>query len=248
MLNLPGECPLPTLSPAPVVILVRPQMAENIGAAARAMANFGAGDLRLVNPLPFDLVHAGRMACDGLKILENSRRFPDLKSALADCAYSIATSRRFRRVDIPPLNPREASERLVTLPTLQTRALVFGSEQSGLSNEDLFLCDCASYIPTTEQGSLNLSQAVLLYLYEWHWASQSPAPLAQDRLATHSEKQRAYELLTRLVEASEYRPKERLPEFQRRVKLLFESRPLTHREQRIWLKLLRYLEKKVLPK
>ena len=90
-----------------------------------------------------------------------------------------------------------------------------------------------------------MGQAVLLYLYEWFLsAPPEPAPpLALDRPATHAEKQRSYDLLGKLLQAADYKPITRLPEFIRRVKLLFETRPLTFREQKILLKALRYLEK-----
>jgi tRNA/rRNA methyltransferase len=230
----------------PVIVLVRPQLAENIGAAARAMANFGGRDLRLVAPRPFDLALAERMACDGRDILARHQVYPDLAGALADCAYALATSRRLRRVKIPPLAPRAAAERLAALPPSSRKALVFGSEQAGMTNEELFLCDAASTIPVTEQqGSLNLAQAVVVYCYEWFLAAQqaTPLPYTAERLATHEEKQRIYDLLATLLLAADYQPRSRFPEFLRRVKLLFENRILTRREQRILLKVLRYLEK-----
>jgi tRNA/rRNA methyltransferase len=244
--------PLPLQPPA--VILVRPQLPENIGAAARAMANFGSSDLRLVDPRPFDQVHAARMACDGRDILEQARIFPDLRSAIADCVFTIATSRRLRRVKIPPLAPSEAVTRMTTFSQGQPTALVFGAEQSGLTNEELFLCDTASTIPTTDLGSLNLGQSVVVFLYEWFKSTQTqdlaqgsiPAPA--DPMATHADKQRSYDLLEQLLIAAEYKPLTRLPEFMRRVKFLFETRPLTHREQKIFLKFLRYIEKLVPPK
>lgn len=234
----------PTFQP-PVIVLVRPQLAENIGAAARAMVNFGGRDLRLVAPRAFDPALAERMACDGRDILARRQTFPDLASALADCAYALATSRRLRRVKIPPLAPRAAAERLAALPPASRKALVFGSESAGLTNDELFLCDAASTIPVTNQGSLNLAQAVVVYCYEWFVAAQQAPPLPFDSspLATHEEKQRIYDVLADLLLAADYQPRSRFPEFMRRVKLLFENRLLTRREQRILLKVLRYLEK-----
>lgn len=251
----------------PAIVLVRPQMAENIGAAARAMVNFGASDLRLVCPQARDMSLAERMACDGRGLLRAARTFPSLAAAVAGCAFTVATTRRARRIKLPAVTPAAVAEQLCSLPADSACALVFGAEQSGLSNEELFLCDAASTIPATENGSLNLGQAVVVYLYAWFQAalaretagaSRPCRPtrgrrLAGDscvwddreplRLATHEEKQRAYDLLGKLLVAGRYKPIERLPEFMRRVKLLFEQRPLNEREQRILLKLLRYLEK-----
>lgn len=229
----------------PAIVLVRPQLAENIGSAARAMINFSACDLRLVTPRPYDKRLAGRIACDGRNIISQSRTFPDLRSALKDCIFTIATSRRLRRIKIPPLSPKTAAARLTALPAGQPAALVFGAECDGLTNQELFLCDIAATIPAAEKGSLNLGQAVMVFLYEWFQASCARTlPLrAEERLATHSEKQMVYDLLETLVLAGDYKPRSRLPEFMRRVKLLFENRPFTYREHRILLKLLRHLEK-----
>jgi len=230
----------------PVVVLVRPQLAENIGAAARAMVNFGARDLRLVNPRPFDEVLAARTACDGREIFAAARTYPDLRAAVADCALTLGTTRRSRHVKLEALSPAETAARLATLPAPAISALVFGAEAAGLTNEELYLCDLHSTIPTTELGSLNLGQAVLLYLYEWFQVSPvCPAPWKENtRPATHAEKQRVYDLMEHLLIEGDYKPRTRLPEFMRRVKLLFEERPLTEREQRILLKMLRYFEKR----
>jgi tRNA/rRNA methyltransferase len=236
----------PLIKP-PVVVLVRPQIAENIGATARAMINFNAIDLRLVNPNPYDKLLAARMACDGREILEKVRVFQDLPEALADCTYSIATSRRLRRVKIPPLLPKEAIFKAQALPKKSKIALVFGAERAGLTNEEIFLCDTASTIPTTEKGSLNLGQSVVIFLYEWFAAAQNIRFEVDnpelDRLANHAEKQRTYDLVEQLLVASDYQPRGRLPEFVRRVKFLFEDRPMTLRHQRIFMRLLRYFEK-----
>jgi len=220
-------------------------MAENIGSTARAMINFGARDLRLVDPKPYDMVLAQRVACDGREVLENIRHFPDLNAALADCAFTVATSRRPRRIKLAALKPSTAVQRLWNLPAGEPTALVFGAEQSGLTNEELYLCDITSTIPTTENGSLNLGQAVVVYLYEWYQAGPGRDwfPNVHVRLATHAEKEMVYDLLFRLLVAGEYKPLQRLPEFIRKFKLLFEERPMTEREQRILLKAMRHLEK-----
>jgi tRNA/rRNA methyltransferase len=224
-------------------------MAENIGSTARAMVNFGATDLRLVDPKPYDPAVATRLACDGDTILQNIRHFNDLNSALADCVFTIATTRRSRRIKLEALKPNNAVQHLWRLPAGVQTALVFGAEQSGLSNEELYSCDITSTIPVTDMGSLNLSQAVVVYLYEWFQSGPGKAWFSDvySRLATHAEKQRVYELLEKLLAEGQYKPIQRLPEFMRRVKLLFEERPLTEREQRILLKALRHLEK-LIPK
>lgn len=233
----------------PIIILVRPQMAENIGAAARAMTNFGAHDLRLVAPRDFNEEHAINMACDGCVILQNRKTFPDLQSALEDCTYSIATSRRLRRIKIPPLAPKEAIALTLSMKN-EKIAFVFGPERTGLTNEELYLCDTASTIATAENGSLNLGQCVVVFLYEWFQLAEVPnLPVAAqhplEKLATHSDKQRIYELMHSLLLKSGYEPVIRLPEFIRRIKYLFEDRPLKIREKQILMKALRYFESKM---
>ncbi len=228
------------------VVLVRPQIAENIGAAARAMANFGLTQLRLVAPQDYDPTIAAKVACHGRPVLDQLRVYNTLREALADCVFAVATSRRVRRVKLPPLSPQQAAEKLVTLGTQQPCALVFGAERAGLTNEEIFLCDTASTIPTAQEGSLNLGQAVLLYLYEWFQAEHRddliPSP-EWAHLATFQEKQVTFDLLDQLLQKCDYQPPARLPDFTRKVKYLFEKRTLSHRENQILLKLLRFLER-----
>ncbi len=229
-----------------IVILVRPQLAENIGAAARAMANFGLNQMRLVAPQAYDKTVAAKVACHGRPVLDQVQVYTTLREALADCVFSVATSRRLRRVKLPPLTPKNAAGKLVDLGSRQPGALVFGAERAGLTNEEIYLCDTASTIPTAKEGSLNLGQAVLLYLYEWflaaHRGEVTPSP-EWSRLATFQEKQQTFDLLDQLLQKSGYQPMARLPEFSRKVKYLFEKRALSRRENQILLKLLRFLEK-----
>ena len=233
------------ITPSLAIVLVRPKLAENIGAVARAMINFGAKDLRLVKPAKYDKKTAYVVACDGKKVLDKAKIFTTLKAALADCSFTIGTSRRLRSIKIPTLNPEQSVEKLISLSNYQTTALVFGSARTGLTNQELFLCDAMSSITTTEKGSLNLSQAVLLYLNEWFKTLFQPKSNITKKplLATHKEKQICYDIIEKLLYQSGYKPIAKLPEFTRKVKLLFEDRPLTSREQKILLKLLRYLEK-----
>lgn len=230
----------------PIIVLVRPQLAENIGATARAMANFGLDQLRLVSPQPYDTRIAAKVACHGRPVLSQATVFADLPSAVRDCVYTIATSRRIRRVKIDPITPDLAAEKLVTFSSQQPCALVFGAERTGLNNQEIYLCDIASTIPTAKEGSLNLSQAVILYCYEWYLCTQQkqvPQDVRQD-LATHAEKQFTFNLLEQVLLEADYKPQARLPEFVRKIKYLFESRPLSQRENQILLKWLRYMEKK----
>ena len=149
------------------VVLVRPRDPNNIGAAARAMANFGLSDLRVVEPYEPSWQTAVVSAVCAEDILQKAKLFHSLPEALADCKLTIATT---------ALKNRRLNETIVLLPDFPKwleqqpegkTALVFGNEKTGLSNEDIELCTAAMHIPTTaKQPSINLAQAVILTCYE----------------------------------------------------------------------------------
>lgn len=185
------------MTSAPVIILSRPQLGENIGAAARAMANFGLTDLRLVEPRDgWPNKKAQAMAANGSTILESARIFATLGEALTDLQLVFATTARDRGITKPVLAPAEAARRLRAAGKAKT-GLLFGNERAGLDNEEISLATAVITIPTAEFASLNLGQAVLLNTYEWFRAGDStPAmridhgPLAKP--ATNEEMQRLF--------------------------------------------------------
>ena len=169
----------------PVVILARPQMGENIGAAARAMMNCGLSDLRLVAPRDgWPNAAALPMAAGGKAIIETAQVFDTVAAATADISFLAATSARRRDLAIRSLDPRGAAEMIVAhmaaapdnppnnSPDEQNRAaLLFGPEASGLDNDEVVLADIlvtASLNPA--YPSLNLAQGVLLMAWEWRMA------------------------------------------------------------------------------
>ena len=154
---------------APVVILSHPQMGENIGAAARAMKNFGLSDLRLIAPQcgwPNDRAQVLASGAGG--IIEKAQVFDTAAQALADIRMVFATTARDRDVLRDILTPEEAARRLrmANAEGLST-AILFGGERAGLDNDEMSLAEAAITIPTAEFPSLNLGQAVLLIGYEW---------------------------------------------------------------------------------
>jgi tRNA/rRNA methyltransferase len=165
-----------TLGPA--VVLSRPQMGENIGAAARAMKNFGLSELRLVAPqVEWPNERARILASGAGDILEAATVYPDTASALAGIQLVLATTARGRDVVREVLTPEEAGSRLRTAANSGVRtALLFGNERAGLDNDDLSLCDAAITIPTGGFSSLNLGQAVLLLGYEWLKSADATPP------------------------------------------------------------------------
>jgi tRNA/rRNA methyltransferase len=148
-------------------VLVRTKAAGNIGAAARALANMGFGDLRLVAPdASWDRV-ASEMAAHGREVLRNSAVYPDLQAALHDCTLSVGTTCRpgLYRSGAQPLRPAIAE--IVQRPVEDRIAFIFGPEDYGLSNDDLRYCQRLITIPTApEYTSINLAQSVMLVAYE----------------------------------------------------------------------------------
>lgn len=156
------------MSYQPAIILVRPQMGENIGAAARAMANFGLGDLRLVAPRDgWPSVEAERNASGALDGYVSVQVFERLEDAIADLHFTFATTARERDMAKAVFTPDEASAQVRERAAAgQKTGFVFGAERTGLTNEEIVLSQAFITIPTAPDfSSLNLAQAVLLMGY-----------------------------------------------------------------------------------
>lgn len=155
----------------PCIILVEPQLAENIGMSARAMKNCGFHELRLVNPRENHLSDKAIAASsNSQEILQNAKVFSDLQSAIADLQYVLATTARHRdQTKIVYNADTAAAEMLSKISAGEQCGLMFGPERTGLRNEDVSLADAIINIPLNpEHCSLNLSQAVLLTGYEYY--------------------------------------------------------------------------------
>ncbi|MFN3351150.1 TrmJ/YjtD family RNA methyltransferase [Pseudorhodoplanes sp.] len=156
--------------PAPVVILVEPQLGENIGAAARAMANFGLSELRLVKPkCGWPSREAAIMASGADRVLEGARLYDTLAGAIADCNFVIATTARSHDQAKPVIGADEAAHQAAPrVASGETVALVFGRERNGLENDEVGLADAILTLPVNPAfASLNLAQAVVIAGYEW---------------------------------------------------------------------------------
>ena len=156
--------------PGPVVILVEPQLGENIGAAARAMANFGLSRLRLVKPRqgwPND--RARMMATGAGRILDGAALYDTLEAAIADCGFVLATTARAHDQAKPVIGPAEAAAVMVPrIAARETVAVLFGRERNGLENDEVALADRIVTLPVNPAfASLNLAQAVVIVAYEW---------------------------------------------------------------------------------
>ena len=163
-----------------VVVLVRPRNPLNIGAAARAMSNFGAHRLRLVNPYAVAFREA-RSAVGASELLRNAEEFKTITLAVADCSLVVGTTAVRNRVLHHPLRQLDQTSARAIHAQLQTGrvALLFGSEKIGLTNEDFTHCHWLLNVPTSEDHiSMNLGQAVAVCLYE---LARNPAQKSQSR-------------------------------------------------------------------
>ena len=154
----------------PAFILVRPQMGENIGAAARAMLNFGLERMRIVAPRDgWPNSAAVALASGAGRVLDQAGLFPDVKAAIADCDFVFATTARGRELTKPVYTPEAAMGHARALIAAGKKVgVMFGPERAGLENEDVVLANAIVTVPVNPDfASLNLAQCVLLIGYEW---------------------------------------------------------------------------------
>ena len=166
----------------PVIVLVRPQLGENIGKAARAMLNFGLTELRMVTPRDgWPNPDAGPAASGADIVLEQARVYESTAEAVADCAHVYATTVRKRGVTKPVYTPEEAVREMAG--SEGRSAILFGPERSGLETADVALARSILTVPINPQfGSLNLAQAVILCAYEWSKHETLVQPTHEDLL------------------------------------------------------------------
>ncbi|WP_454884030.1 TrmH family RNA methyltransferase [Sphingomonas oryzagri] len=162
-----GEGPSRSTAAAPVIVLVRPQLGQNIGKAARAMLNFGLTEMRLVSPRDgWPNPEAGPAASGADIVLEKAQIFETVAEAIADCAHVYATTVRKRGVTKPVVTPVQAADEIWSAPGRS--AILFGPERSGLETDDVAVARSILTVPINPDfGSLNLAQAVILVAYEW---------------------------------------------------------------------------------
>lgn len=210
-------------------VLCRPSHPGNIGAAARAIKTMGFSDLRLVEPERYPAPEAQWMATNAGDVLENARVYSSLKETLVDCVTTFALSARGREWSPQVLDVRTAAAR--AQEAAGDVAFVFGNEQAGLTNDELFACQHLVHIPTSRDfSSLNLAQAVQIVAYELHMAVDAAIPFARsERLATVEDIEGLYAHLEEAAIASEFMtPQSRLRE---RLRRLFSRIPALEREE-----------------
>ncbi|MSP66761.1 MAG: RNA methyltransferase [Alphaproteobacteria bacterium] len=203
----------------PAIILVEPQLGDNIGAAARAMFNFGLIDLRLVRPRDgWPNVRAVVSASGADTVVDGVRVFATVAAAVADLRFLLATTARPRHLAKPVVTPAEAARALREAAAGGRAAgILFGAERRGLVNEDLGLADAILTVPINPAfASLNIAQAVLLVAYEWYQAqATAPASATLPLDQTPASKADLEGLFQHLEQALEvagfFRPPERRP-------------------------------------
>lgn len=238
-------------SPTPAakinVVLVAPRNPLNIGAAARAMSNFGVSDLRLVNPYEVAFREA-RSAVKAQDVLARAREYPSVAEAVADSALVIGTTSIGHRVLEHPLRRLETAGRIIRAKLAKGPvALLFGSEKFGLSNEDISHCHWLTRIPTrTEHASMNLGQAVAVCLYE---IVRSPAAARQTiearAPAPAADLERLTVLLEEVLGASGYVHERVEGSTELKLRRLVRRMQLNAHDAQVWLGMLRQIRWKL---
>ena len=205
----------------PVFVLVRPQLGENIGKAARAMLNFGLTEMRLVAPRDgWPNPAAGPAASGADIVLEKAQVFETVADALADCTQVYATTVRKRGVVKPVVTPEEAAREIHAEPG--RTAILFGPERSGLETDDVAIARKILTVPINPDfGSLNLAQAVILVAYEWskHVALASPPQVDLDPPADQQDLDGLIDHLDSMLEPAGYFfPPDRVPATKRTLR------------------------------
>jgi TrmH family RNA methyltransferase len=180
----------------------------NIGAAARAMKTMGLAQLCLVAPARFPAAEATVMAAGADDLLDRAQVFPDVRSAVADCGLVVGTTARSRHLPWRPLEPREAAAEIAGASTHSKVAVLFGAERTGLTNEELELCQLLLTIPTgAAYASLNVAMAVQVVAYEILLATRSATTDARGGipLASAVEMERFFAHLEQVLEEIEFR-------------------------------------------
>jgi tRNA/rRNA methyltransferase len=225
------------------VVLISPRNPLNIGAAARAMSNFGFSELRLVNPYHVAFREA-RSAVKAHAVLEEAREYSTVAEAVADCALVVGTTAIGPRVLEHPLRRLELGGKLIAkkLATAPV-ALLFGSEKFGLSNEDMSYCHWLMRIPAREEhGSMNLGQAVAVCLYEII-RSPAAAKAASEakRPAAVAHLERITELLETILDRSGYVHARVEGSTRMKIRRLVRRLQINTHDAEVWLGMLRQI-------
>ena len=239
---MPADLPASLLSHVHI-ILVEPQTPGNIGAVARAMKNFGIHRLVLVRPCDHLQDEARWMAVHAEEILENARVADSMALGLQDIHFSVATTNRKRDTHFPSFTPKEAAEKVLEISPNKNIALVFGREKFGLTNDEIHQCSIISTIPTFyEHASLNLGQAVMIYLYELFQATVFGNPNFVWDYAEPEQMEFLYQRIQSVLELSEFESRKTLEDFMLGVRRVFGRTPFEDRDVRLFHKIFQQID------
>ncbi|MFL6845517.1 MAG: TrmJ/YjtD family RNA methyltransferase [Allosphingosinicella sp.] len=222
------------VSKGPAIVLVRPQLGENIGKAARAMLNFGLTDLRLVAPRDgWPNPSAGPAAAGADLVLEQARVFGTVAEAVADCAHVYATTVRKRGLVVPVATPEEAAREIRS--RAEPSAILFGAERSGLETDEVAIAGTIVTVPVNPDfRSLNLAQAVILIAYEWSKGADLAVPTEGEPREPRATQAQLEGLIGQLEEALEavhyYHPPDRTPSTKNTIRTILTKADWSTRE------------------
>jgi tRNA/rRNA methyltransferase len=225
------------------VVLVSSRNPLNIGAAARAMSNFGIAHLRVVNPYEKAFRQAVS-AVGAAELLANAEEYKDVAEAVADCTLVVGTTAVRHREVQHPLRRLEYGGRLIRKHLASGPvALLFGSERYGLSKDELSYCHWLLRIPTREQHiSMNLGQAVAVCLYELIRDSRAAGRSEKLVLASGGEIERVTALLADVLSTSSYMLPQRAAETEQRIRRMVRRLKLSAQDVEAWLGILRHVQ------
>ena len=228
------------------VVLVTPHNPLNLGAAARAMSNFGFSHLRVVNPYDVAFRNA-RSAVGAAKILTNAQEFTSVAEAVADCTLVVGTTAvRHRELHHPLQRLEYGARQLRKQLTSSPVALLFGSEKVGLSNEDLSHCHWLLRVPAYgDQISMNLGQAVAVCLYELIRNGRTPSEKAKQALATSRKIELVTTSLMEALQTSGYVKPGATAAAEEKLRRLIRRQNMTSTDAELWLGMLRQILWKV---
>ncbi|MGV6820634.1 MAG: RNA methyltransferase [Parvularcula sp.] len=233
---------------SPTIVLVRPQMGENIGAAARAMLNFGVTALRLVSPRDaWPNARATAMAAGASSVLDNVELFSSVAEAIADCQYTVATTIRQRGLFLPVLEPAEAlGEVNKRLGAGQRTAILFGAEKAGLETDEASYADAILTIPVNPDfSSLNLAQAVALVSYEWSRQRDLPPVFGSPYIDEVASRGEVEGMVSHMIEALDqtgyFFPPDKRPTLERNIRTLLSNAKMSPAEIQSFRGLIRQL-------
>lgn len=218
----------------PAIVLVRPQLGENIGKAARAMLNFGLTDLRLVAPRDgWPNPSAGPAASGADIVLERARVFSSVAEAVADCPFVYATTVRKRELVIPVVTPEDAAREIRT--NNGASAILFGAERSGLETEEAAIAQKILTVPVNPDfRSLNLAQAVIIVAYEWSKLERLAVPTESDAEEPRATQEQLEGLIGQMDEALDeagyYFPPDRVPATRKTMRTILSKAGWSNRE------------------